>query len=49
MASVTVTSLNGMTHVVASDRHAIVADEPPPPGADLGMDPFELLLASLGA
>jgi putative redox protein len=49
MAVVTVTSVNNMTHLVTSDHHRIVADEPPPTGDDEGMDPYELLLASLGS
>ena len=46
--AVTVQSLDRMTHVVASDGHALVADEPPSAGDDLGMDPYELLLGALG-
>ena len=48
-ATVTVQSLSRMTHVIHTDRHAVVADEPPEAGDDLGMNPYELLLASLGA
>jgi uncharacterized OsmC-like protein len=44
-----VSSVNGVTHEVTSDRHTIVADEPPDTGDDLGMDPYETLLASLGS
>ena len=49
MAVVTVRSLNKLTTLVTSEQHGIVADEPHDPGDDLGMDPYELLLASLGA
>ena len=48
-AAVTVQSIERMTHLVASDGHAIVADEPLDTGDDLGMDPYELLLGALGA
>jgi uncharacterized OsmC-like protein len=49
MAVVTVKSLNKLTMLVTSEQHGIVADEPHDAGDDLGMDPYELLLASLGA
>ncbi len=48
MATITVQSIDRMTHLVTTDRHGIVGDEPPPSGDGLGMDPYELLLASLG-
>ena len=48
MATITVQSMDKMTHLVTTDRHGIVGDEPPPSGDGLGMDPYELLLASLG-
>ena len=34
---------------ILGERHSIVADEPPPAGDDLGPNPYELLLAALGA
>lgn len=49
MAVVTVRSIDGMTHEITSGRHTIVADKPPNTGDDLGMDPYEILLASLGS
>ena len=49
MAAVTVKSLNRMTHEVTTGQHTIVTDEPPDAGDDLGMAPYELLLASLGS
>ena len=53
-ATVTVQSLSRMTHVIhtgghAASGHALVADEPREAGDDLGMNPYELLLAALGA
>lgn len=47
-----VTSRDGYqyTHDIFSHKHEIVADEPKPlKGDDLGMNPMELLLSSLGA
>ena len=35
--------------LIHSDRHSLTADEPPPAGDDLGLSPYELLLASLGS
>ena len=34
---------------ILSERHSLVADEPAPVGDDLGPNPYELLLAALGA
>ena len=48
MTTITVRSIDRMTHLVITDHHGIVAGEPTPSGDDLGMDPYELLLASLG-
>ena len=49
MATVTVRSIDRITHLVTSEHHGFVADEQPPTGAGLGMDPYELLLAALGS
>lgn len=48
MQTVTVKSHEGLQHVVSTDSHALVADEPPPEGEGLGPNPYELLLAALG-
>ena len=50
MATVSVKSTGDgfETHITTGD-HLIVGDEPPPAGADQGPDPYELLLAALGA
>lgn len=49
MQSVTVNSHERLQHVVVTDSHALVADEPLPEGDNLGPNPYELLLAALGA
>ena len=49
MAEVIVRSRGGLTQDVQIGSHALVADEPVEAGgADLGPDPYELLLAALG-
>jgi len=48
MQTVTVKSHARLQHVVATESHAFVADEPPPEGENLGPNPYELLLAALG-
>lgn len=40
---------SGFTNEIRTDHHALVADEPEPAGDDRGPDPYELLLAALGA
>ncbi|MGY6019692.1 OsmC family protein [Streptomyces spinosirectus] len=46
---VLVTERAGVARSVAVGPHRMVADEPVPVGAGLGPDPFELVLAGLGA
>lgn len=48
MQTVAIKSLERLQHVVVTDAHALVADEPPPEGEGLGPNPYELLLAALG-
>lgn len=48
MQTVAIKSLERLQHVVVTDTHALVADEPPPEGENLGPNPYELLLAALG-
>ena len=48
MQSVVINSHERLQHVVVTDTHALVADEPPPEGDGLGPNPYELLLAALG-
>jgi uncharacterized OsmC-like protein len=48
MQSVVIKSHEGLQHVVVTDNHALIADEPPPEGDGLGPNPYELLLAALG-
>ncbi len=49
MGTVKVKTLEGLQTLVTTDRHALIADEPPDSGQGLGPDPYELLLAALGA
>ena len=49
MAQVTVRSQQGLTHEIIVGTHQLLADEPPPTGADTGPTPYELLLGALGA
>jgi putative redox protein len=50
VTEVRVSSLNGLAQEVAARHHRLTADEPTSAGgSDSGPDPYELLLASLGA
>ena len=50
MAEVTVRSLSGLQQQILAPPHSFVADEPEEFGGDnAGVDPYELLLSSLGA
>lgn len=49
METVTVKSLENLQQLAITSSHALVSDEPVPDGDDLGPNPYELLLTSLGA
>ena len=49
MGTVKVKSLDWLQTLVTTDRHALIADEPPDAGQGLGPDPYALLLAALGS
>jgi putative redox protein len=49
VGEVLVRSLAGLTQQITAGAHELLADEPPPAGADQGATPYELLLAALGA
>ena len=49
MDTVNIKSLNKLQNLVTTERHALVADEPPEEGDGLGPNPYELLLAALGS
>ncbi len=49
MAEVLVRSRRGLEHEIRVREHTLVADESPPVGEDAGPNPYELLLAALGA
>ena len=49
MATVKVESFKNLQQVVTTANHAFIADEPVGVGDGLGPDPYELLLAALGA
>ena len=49
MDTVKIKTLDRLQNLVTTGRHALIADEPPDVGDGLGPDPYELLLAALGA
>ena len=49
MDTVKVECFQNLQQVVTAGSHAWISDEPSPAGDDLGANPYELLLASLGS
>ena len=49
MATIKVETFKNLQQVVSASSHAFISDEPPGTGDGLGPDPYELLLAALGA
>ena len=49
MANLRATSLDNYQILLRTDDHAFLADEPPDAGDGLGPNPYELLIAALGA
>ena len=49
MAKVTVKSVKRLSHTITAGDHEILVDEKPERGDDEGMDPYEVMLGSLGA
>ncbi|MEY9930278.1 putative OsmC-like protein/alpha/beta superfamily hydrolase [Catenulispora sp. GP43] len=43
------TGIGGLQQLITAGRHHLVADEPVPTGGDTGPNPYDLLLAALGA